>query len=270
MQKEKTVSEAIADRVSLRVYDDRDIKTEDLDRILEAAMLAPTAGNQMLYSIIVIKDSEVKEKLSESCDHQPFIKKAPVLLLFVSDQHKWFSYYKQNGVPEFATREEGLCFEEPNESDLLLSIEDTMIAAQNAVLMAESLGIGSCYIGDILERYEYHKELFELPAHVVPVSLLCLGYYRDGHKRVHRKRFDRRFVVFEEKYRELSKKELSEMFAGQEKEFVRSPNSSAENFAQAFYKRKTGAAFSKEMHRSVKAMLSDYINQKTDGNTKTV
>ncbi len=51
----------------------------------------------------------------------------------------------------------------------MLSIEDTMIAAQNAVLMAESLGIGSCYIGDILENYEFHKELFDLPDYVVPI-----------------------------------------------------------------------------------------------------
>ena len=260
---EKTVAEVIRDRVSLRVYDDRPIPQEELDQILEAALEAPTAGNQTLYSIIVIRDQETKDKLMESCDHQPFIGKAPVLLLFVSDQHKWFSYYKQNGVPEYADREEGLKWEGPNEGDLFLSIEDTMIAAQNAVIMAESLGIGSCYIGDILERYEYHKELFRLPDHVVPIALLCLGYYPEGHKRVHRKRFDKKYVVFEETYRDLDREDLQAMFAERAEGFVKPKTNKAENFAQAFYHRKTGAAFSKEMHRSVAAMLKDYIKAGT-------
>lgn len=252
------VLDTIRDRVSLRVYDDRMLEEEDLNKILEAAMLAPTAGNQMLYSIIVIKNQETKDKLAESCDHQAFIAKAPVLLLFVSDQKKWFDYYRMKGCIDFAEREEGLTWEEPNESDLLLSIEDTMIAAQNAVIMAESLGIGSCYIGDILENYEYHKELLSLPDYVVPISLVTLGYYKEDHRRVHRKRFDKKYVVFNEKYHTLSDEELDDMFAERSKEFVKTPVSSAENFAQAFYRRKTGAAFSKEMKRSVKAMIKDY------------
>ena len=50
-----------------------------------------------------------------------------------------------------------------------------MIAAQNAVIAAESLGIGLDYIGDIVENYEYHQKLFELPEYVLPISLLCWG-----------------------------------------------------------------------------------------------
>ena len=65
------ISEVIKNRTSLRVYDDRMIEDQDLEKILEAASLAPTAGNQQLYSIIVIKSQETKDKLSESCDHQP-------------------------------------------------------------------------------------------------------------------------------------------------------------------------------------------------------
>lgn len=261
MGNQSEMEKLVKNRVSLRTYDERDISEEDLNQIVEAAMLAPTAGNQMLYSIIVIRDPETKKKLAESCDHQPFIAKAPVLLLFVSDQHKWFEYYRQNGVPEYAEREEGLLWEEPGEADLLLSIEDTMIAAQSAVLMAESMGIGSCYIGDILEQYEFHKELFALPKHVVPITMLCLGYYREDYKRVHHKRFDRKYVMFSEKYRELSKEEIADMFCEQEKEFHPSEGNTAKNFAQAFYRRKTGAAFSKEMTRSVRAMLKDYIKE---------
>ena len=154
------VLECMQNRVSLRTYDDKPVTEEELQAILEAAMRAPTAGNQMLYSIIVIRSQETKEKLSKSCDNQPFIAKAPVVLLFVADQSKWFDFYKKNGVKEFCEekKDKGFCFEAPQESDLILACEDTMAAAQNAVIAAESLGIGSCYIGDIVENYEYHQE----------------------------------------------------------------------------------------------------------------
>ena len=57
---------------------------------------------------------------------------------------------------------------------MLLAMEDSIIAAQNAVVAAESLGIGSCYIGDILENYEIHQELFHLPQYAIPTTLLFL------------------------------------------------------------------------------------------------
>ena len=255
-----SVLDVINNRTSLRVYDNREISQEILDKILHAAMRAPTAGNQMLYSILVVRDEQTRKLLSQSCDHQAFIATAPVILIFLADHQRWFDYYQLNGVAEYCDRE-GLRFEAPQESDLLLAIEDAMAAAQNAVIAAESLGIGSCYIGDIVENYEFHKELFDLPDYVVPISLVCLGYYKEGHKRVHRKRFDQKYVVFEEKYRELSDEELKEMFAERAAGFVKTPTSSAENFAQAFYRRKTGAAFSKEMKRSVRAMLADYTKE---------
>lgn len=252
------VLQTIENRVSLRVYDDREISREILDKILHAAMRAPTAGNQMLYSIIVIKDPETKELLSQSCDHQPFIKTAPVLLLFVADQQKWFDYYSLNHVGEYCRRE-GLCFEAPQESDLFLAIEDTMAAAQNAVIAAESLGVGSCYIGDILERTEFHQKLFQLPQWTFPVALLCLGYYREGKKPKPRPRFEQQYVVFEEKYHRLSEEEYRKMFEQREKTFRSEQNPyHADCFAQAFYARKTGAKFSKEMARSVRVGLKQW------------
>lgn len=251
------VFEAIKNRVSLRNYDDRDISEADLDKILDCAMAAPTAGNQMLYSVIVVRDKKTKEKLSESCDHQPFIAKAPVLLLFAADQRKWYEYYRQKGVAEFA-KEKGLAFEAPQESELILACEDTMAAAQNAVIAAEALGIGSCYIGDIIENYEYHRSLFKLPDYVFPLALLCLGYYKENYQRVHRKRFDKKYVVFEETYRCLTPEEYEDMFKEKESLYTKNNNYGAENFAQMFYARKTGAPFSKEMARSVRVALKGW------------
>ena len=68
--------------------------------ILKATFRAPTAGNMMLYSIIDISDQALKEKLAETCDHQPFIAKAPLVLLFLADYQRWYDYYIYSGTTE--------------------------------------------------------------------------------------------------------------------------------------------------------------------------
>ena len=81
MTYENPVLKTLFEAKSVRVYEDKAIEKEKLDLILEAAFRAPTAGNQMLYSIINITEQERKEKLAVLCDNQPFIAKAPVVLV---------------------------------------------------------------------------------------------------------------------------------------------------------------------------------------------
>lgn len=244
-------------RVSLRNFDERKITDEHMEQIIDATIKAPTAGNQMLYSIILIEDEKTKEKLSVSCDNQPFIKKASHIMIFLADHTRWFDYYKVNGVKEFCN-EKGLAFEAPQEGDLMLAIQDAVIAAQNAVIAAESMGIGSCYIGDILENYEFHKELLGLPDTVFPISMLVFGYYKENHNRVYRKRFNKDYIVFKEKYKKLNHEELNDMFAEHEKTFNPKNKFDGKNYAQAFYARKTGADFSKEMHRAIRVAMKQW------------
>lgn len=251
---------SIKDRVSLRNYKDKDISKEDLDVILDSAMQAPTAGNMMLYSILVIKDQDTKDILSKSCDNQPFIAKAPVILVFLADQQKWFDYYIKENVKEYSEKV-GIDFEAPQESDLMIACEDALIAAQNSVIAAESLGIGSCYIGDIIENYELHRDLLGLKDWTFPITMLCLGYYEDDYNRVHRNRFDKKFIVFEEKYRQLSHDELDEMFEERAQFYVKSNKYEADNYAQMFYAKKSGAKFSKEMARSVRIAFKKWTGE---------
>ncbi|MFQ5832277.1 MAG: nitroreductase family protein [Candidatus Thorarchaeota archaeon] len=149
-------------RKSLRGYDPQPISPKDKDWILHSAFRAPTAGNMMHYSIVEVTDQEMKDRLVETCDNQPFIAKAHLVLLFLADMQRWYDFFEYSDVP-------GLCkahqteYVTPQESDLLLASCDALIAAQNAVIAAESLGIGSCYIGDIMENIEIHREMFDLP-----------------------------------------------------------------------------------------------------------
>ncbi len=257
----KTI-DIIKNRCSLRKYDSKMIKDEDLDCIIASALRAPTAGNMMHYSIIVIKEEKMKERLSVTCDNQPFIKEAPVLLVFLADYQKWFDYYRINDVIGFCEKN-GEVFHGPTEANLFLAIEDALLAAQNAVIAAESLGIGSCYIGDIMENYEVHKELLNLPRYAFPVALLCLGYYSENYKKTIRKRFPKEFVVFNETYQYLNDDKIKEMYADFDSRFTIDNNYGAKNYAQYHYTVKTNASFTQEMARSIKEVLKIW-NGSTD------
>lgn len=247
----------LSQRVSLRQYADRPVTDEELQTVLHGAMRAPTAGNMMLYSIILVADQEKKTRLSETCDHQPFIAKAPVVLVFVTDAQRWHDYYQVSDVPAYCQRR-GLQFQKPHLGDFLLGANDAIIAAQNAVIAAESLGIGSCYIGDVMENYEQHRELLDLPEYCFPVAMLCLGHYPATMERQPKERLPQESIVFVDTYKRLDTAALRETFAQREAALPKPNGLDADNYGQFMYGRKTGAPFFQEMHRSIAAALKHW------------
>ena len=251
--------EVIARRRSTRSYDPKPLEQAEKDAILQAAIRAPTAGAMMLYSIIEIEDQALKDRLVDSCDHQPFIATAPYLLLFVADYQRWVDLYAAAGCEERA-HELGIAPRPPSEGDLVLALMDALIAAQTAVIAAQSLGIGSCYIGDIIENWETHRDLFCLPRYTFPAALLCFGYPGEIPDRPQTARFERKFVVHQNRYQRFSPEELNEVFlpfgrhSFEEHEYA----NGARNPVQFNYIRKFTAAFSVEMERSVRAMLENW------------
>ncbi len=250
----------IRERASLRKFQERDISQEDRDLIIEAALRAPTAGNLMLYSIIIVDDQEKKDILSKTCDNQPFIARAPLLMVFLADYQRWYDYFIASGVEEYC-QQQGKDFTGPTEGDLMLSCSDALIAAQNAVVGAESLGIGSCYIGDIMENYETHRDLLTLPPWTFPVAMLVMGYYPPKRPMI-KSRFDRRYIVHQNSYHRLDQLELKTMLAERAKGFNRANTFNAVNYGQYIYARKTGADFSREMARSVREMMKNWHGEK--------
>ena len=163
---ENEILQALSARKSVRVFTDEPVTAAERAAILEAAFQAPTAGNQQLYTILDITDPALKERLADLCDHQPFIAKSKLCLVFLADCRRWPRAYRAAGVA--SPRKAG-------PGDLLLAMADACIAAQNAVTAAESLGIGSCYIGDVLENAESMREALALPPRVVPACMLVFG-----------------------------------------------------------------------------------------------
>ena len=230
-------------RKSVRAYTDREIGKEEKDAILRAAAQAPTAGNQQLYTILDITDQQLKDKLVETCDHQPMIAQAKLVLIFCADCKKWYDAYAAVGCQP----------RKPGVGDLLLACSDAIIAAQNAVTAAESLGIGSCYIGDIMENCEQQRELLGLPEYVFPVGMVIFGYPTEQQQRRPKpERVQMHYIVHENGYKPLSKQELEEMWA------PRAGEKGYEAWMEAFCNRKYSSDFSREMTRSVGKYLEQY------------
>ena len=230
------------ERKSVRAYEKGFLPQEVKQAILNGALQAPTAGNMTLYTILDITDQALKDRLSETCDHQPFIATAPLVLIFCADYHRWFSLFAQD-APD--TRR-------PGEGDLFLAMEDAIIAAQSAVIAGEALGVGSCYIGDILENYETHRKLLKLPAYVLPVAMVCFGVPTDMQKKRKKPpRFRVEDVVCENGYAERD-------FAAQVKARQGLSQEELAAWVSAFRSRKWDCDFSQEMTRSVRAMLESW------------
>ena len=252
----------LLNRRSVRAYEEREISEEVKEELLTATLRAPTAGNLMLYSIIEVKDQAAKDTLVRTCDNQPFIARAPLVLLFLADYQRWVDHFAVSGVEQLC-EEEGKPVRTPEEGDLFLACCDALIAAQTAVIAAEALGLGSCYIGDIMENYEEHRELFDLPRYVFPICLLCFGYpTRQQRERTLTRRLDAEYVVFEDKYRRFGPEAFEAMYRERQDEPVLGQRRDAKgirNLAQMVYERKFDSAFSREMSRSVRAMLQAWM-----------
>ncbi|MBY9019584.1 MAG: nitroreductase family protein [Candidatus Lokiarchaeota archaeon] len=248
----------IKNRRSIRAYNPKPLTQEETDTIIQGAMRAPTAGNLMMYSIIHVADQNLKDKLVKTCDNQPHIAKAPLVLLFLADMQRWWDYFELSKVEE-KCNEIGKLYQTPQESDLLLACCDALIAAQNSVIAAEALGIGSCYIGDIMENYEIHREMFDLPKWVFPITLICFGYPKgDKNKIPLTSRFPQKFIQFTDKYSRLSKQDFEEMLKDERRPMM---VKEAQNMGQQLYLGKIGADFSIEMRRSVKAALKEWLKK---------
>lgn len=249
------IYESLMNRKSVRMFEDRPVEESIKEAVLNAAFQAPTAGNQMLYSIIDVTDQKLKSELSITCDNQPFIAQAPLVFIFLADCRRWQDAYDGAGLNP----------RKPGTGDLLLAVQDAVIAAQNAVVAAESFGLGSCYIGDILENAEKHKKLLHLDDYVMPITMLVIGYPTQQQKdRKKPARFERQYIVHENHYRKLSPDEHRKMFEKR----AADEHFDYEDFMDKFCSRKYMSSFSLEMTRSSEVYLSKFKQNLVDEQLK--
>jgi nitroreductase len=233
----------LASRKSVRVFSPDPVTPAEKDAILEACAQAPTAGNQQLYTVVDVTDAAEKTGLSILCDNQPFIATAPVVLVFVADCRKWRRIYAAAGVD---ARPAG-------PGDLMLAVSDATIAAQNAVVAAWSLGIGSCYIGDVMENHDRMVETLGLPPETFPCCMVVFGHPTQKQlERPKPPRMPREAWLVENRYRDLDEATARVALASRVPE-----RTGFDEWVRAFCARKYESAFAAEMNDSVARYLRD-------------
>ncbi len=191
----------LMERASCRNFSDRKIPDDVMNQILDAGIHAATGGNLQPYSIIKIQSETASRKLGDMCG-QKFIAKAPVNLLFCIDWHRLEKWARLEIAP-FSARDSFRHF--------WISFQDTIICAQNICTAADSFGIGSVYIGTVMDLMIEVRDMFKLPKGVLPVVLLCLGYPKS--ELMVRRKLGREIVVHEEEYGEISDARLKDAYA---------------------------------------------------------
>jgi len=184
-------------RRSVRDFKPDGVPDEVVEKLVRAAANAPTGGNMEPLSIIVVRDAERRAKLGEMVGSQPWVKNAPLSMIFCLDFYRLKRWAAASGV-DFRG-DEAL-------SHFLIGYADVMCAAQTAVVLAEDLGLGSVYVGTIQYVADEVRPYFEMPTHVFPVILLSLGYPKTIPRGV--RKLKREVVVHRETYRALSDDEI--------------------------------------------------------------
>ena len=153
---------------SVRHFEDRPLTKEQIETIVASAQAASTSSYVQAYSIIGITDHEKKKKLAELAGNQKYVEKNGHFFVFCADLFRH----------EIAGEMENIDVSTSIESTekFMVSLIDAALAAQNAVIAAESLGLGICYIGGIRNNLDEVCELLKTPERVIPLFGLAVGY----------------------------------------------------------------------------------------------
>lgn len=184
--------EVLYQRSSIRLFKKKEIEPDLLNEVIGAGLRAPTGGNLQPYSIIKITDIPDKRKLVDICGMQNIVEKAPVNLLFCIDWRRTEMWCESQNAP-FVGRDSYRHF--------WIALQDTVICAQNICTAADSVGLGSVYIGTVESCFRELKDIFEIPEGVFPVVLLSLGY-PDEELKIKNK-LDQSVIVHDGVYRDI-------------------------------------------------------------------
>jgi nitroreductase len=155
------VSEVIAKRRSIRTYKKQDLPQGTVEKLLEAARQAPSAGNVQPWEFVVLSTQKGKQDVAAAAFGQKSLEEASAVIVVCADEKRAFEAYGVRGKTLF-------CF------------QDTAVAVQNILLTACSLSLGTCWIGAFKE--DEVRAVINAPLHMRPVALIPVGYPAEAPK----------------------------------------------------------------------------------------
>lgn len=151
---------------SIRKYTDEPVTDEQVRAVVSAGQAAATSSNIQAVSVIQVNKPAMRESMAELAGGQPWIIAAGAFMVWCAD-------LRRSGA---ACTRAGGDFEQGMTEHFLIATVDVALAAQNAVIAAESMGLGICYIGGLRNNPAEVSKLLQLPEQVYPVFGLCLGH----------------------------------------------------------------------------------------------
>jgi nitroreductase len=231
--------ELILSHRTIRQYTSQPIDADLLNTILEAGCRASTTGNMQVYSIVVSQADEVKKALAPCHFNQPMVTQAPVVLTFCADFNRFNKWCLQrNAQPGY-----------DNFLSFTTAAIDALLVAQNVAIAAEAKGMGICYLGTTTYTASKIIEVLNLPAGVVPVTTITMGYPASVPELADRLPLNA--VVHHETYRDYTPQMIDDIYRNKEQmpgylKFVE--ENKKETLAQVFtdvrYKKADNVTFS--------------------------
>jgi nitroreductase len=226
-------------RKTIRKYQQKNVDDALIIELLEAAFRASTTGNMQLYSAVVTKDEQQKERLAPAHFNQPTFKNAPVSMTFCADFNRFNKWCElRNAQPGY-----------DNFLSFTTAMIDALLVAQTFCIAAESKGLGVCYLGTVIYNAKKIAEILDLPKFVVPVATVTLGYPDENPAQTDR--LPVQGLMHSETYKDYSSKAINDLYAHKEslpenKKFVADNNK--ETLAQVYtdirYKKSDNEFFS--------------------------
>ena len=151
---------------SVRKFGPREVTDDELTALIAAAQSAPTSSNLQPWSVVAVQDPARKARLAELAGNQAFIAQAPLFLVWIADLGRARRLAERAGTEVAAT---------DYLETTIIGFVDTALAAQNAVVAAASLGLGSVFVGAVRNNPEEIAAELGLPPHAVATFGLAVG-----------------------------------------------------------------------------------------------
>jgi FMN reductase (NADPH) len=160
--------ETILNHRSIRNFKDEPLTEEQIHAIVQSAQAASTSSYIQAYTIIGVKDPVKKKKLAELAGNQSYVEENGHFFVFCADLYRHENIGKWENADVIPSLE--------STEKFMVAMIDASLAAQNASIAAESMGMGICYIGGIRNDLEAVSEVLQLPHRVIPLFGLAVGY----------------------------------------------------------------------------------------------